>query len=547
MSQQSHALVDMKNANFSDYWVDIIIPGKKTNLRVDRTYNSRSLFSGIFGFGWCSQFESRLDITMEGNVLLNDCLSTGLIYYPSNQNKKLMATSSKKIVALLKKKYPKKSAKYFTALKSKMMRNSKILGQYAGEVGYRIAPTKGTLFYANGNTIDKIIFNGSHYIRTLPDKSRQKYSASGRLLTIYDTKNNSIKLSYSGKKLTQISNNEGLKVTLTYDLNNRLKKIIGPKKVNASYQFVGEDLTRITNGWNNNYKYKYDSNHNMVRVDYPDQTVKKISYNEKKDWVQKFVDRKGCSEKFSFILSKSNPKDHFWSTSRKYCSKKNITKSKYEFWYAKRKDKQKYLSRMLSDRDKKITDISFHAYTGKPISIREGALLTRIDYLPSGLLHTKSVSPLVLRNNGDKKYTIRYQYDKRSRVIKTAADYYNKSNQIQKSLVTNYAYDKLDRLVSARNSSGEKIQLRYNSLGLISKLKGNKKETIEIKYNRSVRKPASIIKPKVGSIDVVYDETGNIKSIKNTGGQSAASKVATTFNNFLEMISPATSELSLNL
>jgi len=67
-SFQSHSSVDMKNASFSDYWVDLMVPGNNFFLRISRTYNSRSLFSGIFGFGWCSNLETQIEITLEGNL-----------------------------------------------------------------------------------------------------------------------------------------------------------------------------------------------------------------------------------------------------------------------------------------------------------------------------------------------------------------------------------------------------------------------------------------------------------------------------------------------
>ena len=60
----SWAVVDMKNANFADTWFDLIAPGTGFDLRVTRTYNSRSVFNGIFGYGWCSNLETSLNITL---------------------------------------------------------------------------------------------------------------------------------------------------------------------------------------------------------------------------------------------------------------------------------------------------------------------------------------------------------------------------------------------------------------------------------------------------------------------------------------------------
>src|SRR5687768_10445910 len=66
-------LVDPFNANYSDTWVDLEIDTKGSQVRLERTYNSRSLFDGIFGFGWCSDFETRVRPYRDGTVVLTNC------------------------------------------------------------------------------------------------------------------------------------------------------------------------------------------------------------------------------------------------------------------------------------------------------------------------------------------------------------------------------------------------------------------------------------------------------------------------------------------
>jgi len=68
-----HAVVDMKNANYADSWLDMSLGGTGYTLRVQRFYNSRSVFSGMFGFGWCSDWETNVEKTPEGRVKLVEC------------------------------------------------------------------------------------------------------------------------------------------------------------------------------------------------------------------------------------------------------------------------------------------------------------------------------------------------------------------------------------------------------------------------------------------------------------------------------------------
>src|SRR5882672_8064444 len=69
----SMAIVDMKSANYSESWPDMIVPGVGYDLRINRTYNSRSLFNGLFGFGWCSDYETKVEVTPENFLRLTEC------------------------------------------------------------------------------------------------------------------------------------------------------------------------------------------------------------------------------------------------------------------------------------------------------------------------------------------------------------------------------------------------------------------------------------------------------------------------------------------
>ena len=93
---KSYAIVDMNSAAYSNVWTDIAVPGTGYDLKVVRAYKSRTLFNGIFGFGWCSTFETKLEPTSEGNIKItpdsNLKISGGLSYNP--QNNELSGLSS---------------------------------------------------------------------------------------------------------------------------------------------------------------------------------------------------------------------------------------------------------------------------------------------------------------------------------------------------------------------------------------------------------------------------------------------------------------------
>ena len=61
MSANAFAVVDMKNANYSDTFLDIPGNGSGFNMKVQHYYNSRSVYIGYFGYGRCSDFETSIE------------------------------------------------------------------------------------------------------------------------------------------------------------------------------------------------------------------------------------------------------------------------------------------------------------------------------------------------------------------------------------------------------------------------------------------------------------------------------------------------------
>lgn len=545
-SSTSFALVDMKNANFSDYWVDMMAPGNNAFMRVSRTYSSRSLFSGIFGFGWCSNLETQVEITLEGNLILTDCGSSPVAYYPAKYNTQLINESVEKIVGLVSKKYPEKGKKALDTLREQLRSDHLLRTQVAGEVGYKITPVKNTTYLANGKEIDKIFFDGTHFIHSLPEGATQHFDDQGRLFQLSDKSKNFVRIIYQGSLPSQITDSTGSKFTFQYTPEKKIKKILGMNGSVATYKFRGEDLVGVTNAWKNSYTYGYDNNHNITRITFPDGTFKSVAYVEVKDWVREFRDRDGCTETYDFVLSSDNPRDHYSSNSVKKCGQKVQYKSRYEFWYQARPDREKYLSRVLSERNNEVLDISYHMDFGKPISVRNNADLTTLQYLDNGLVKQKAVQAFNPVDDKNQKYSIDFAYNNDNYIDVTNTAYF-KGVQVTKRKKTSYKYDGSGRLISARCDDGQFVEIRYNALGMIAGLNDHQKKEVLIEYDEKTLKPVSLSRPSVGSIKLMYSNTGTIKKVQNKGGSTVNSQIYAAFNNFVDIVGPISTELRLSL
>lgn len=546
-SSTSIALVDMKNANFSDYWVDMIAPGNpNTAMRIARTYSSRSLFSGIFGFGWCSNLETQIEITLEGNLILSDCDSSPTAYYPAKYNTQLINDSVEKIISLVSKKYPDKDKKALNTMRDQLRSDHLLRTQVAGEVGYKITPVKNTVYFANGKEIDQITFDGTYFVHALPDGGTRQFDEQGKLFQLSDKSKNFIRITYQANLPSQIVDNAGSKFTFQYTPEKKIKKIIGMNGASVTYKFRGEDLVGINNAWKNAYTYTYDNNHNLTRISFPDGTYKAISYVEVKDWVREFRDRDGCVETYEFVLSSDNPRDHYSSHSTKRCNNKVQHKSRYEFWYQARPDKEKYLSRVLSERNNAVLDISYHMDFGKPISVRSNADLTTLQYLDNGLVKQKSVQAFNPVDDKGQKYNIDFAYNGENFIDVTDTAYF-KGPAITRRKKTNYKYDNAGRLISAKCSDGQLVEIRYNANGMISSLNDHQKKEVLIEYDQKTLKPISVTRPQVGSIKLLYTNNGTIRKVQNTGGSTVNTQIYAAFNNFVDIVGPISTELRLSL
>jgi hypothetical protein len=80
----SQADVNMKDASFLVKLTDFSIQG----FSFERSYNSRSLHRGLFGFGWCTDFEKKL-IFEKDKILLSDCALDQSVEVKPQKKKKL--------------------------------------------------------------------------------------------------------------------------------------------------------------------------------------------------------------------------------------------------------------------------------------------------------------------------------------------------------------------------------------------------------------------------------------------------------------------------
>jgi YD repeat-containing protein len=538
----SHALIDMKDANFVETWNDIDLGGPGYVLKVERTYNSRSIYDGIFGFGWCSDFETRLEITPDSKIKVIECGGGLEVLYTTKEAGSL---TQEALVAkiVLKVKQDKKDSglkeQYFKNLESELNTNEFLREALANELGFKGSITKGKTYYTTGRGSERLIVNEDSYKRVLADGTYQLFDTKGRIVALYDNSKNFIKLNYVNDKLVSVMDNKSRRLDFAYNQSNsKVSKIVAtPANITMNYAYKAHDLSLTTSSKGFVHEYKYDDLHNMTEAVYPDKTKKKFVYNQDKDWVVSFVDQQGCQEQYNYKDSEDDPRNHYWSEVKKTCNGKVTNESKYEFWHKENTDKSgKYLARVKSEVNGLITDVKYHPEFGRPIFKQDGKEVAYYDYYSNGLLRT--------RKNSDErlKYFYKNSCNKVSKIVQENL----LKRKVASTFTTNYLYYMPScNLKLAANTKGESAQLSYDSKGRIYMVADHTKKILKINYDNLTGKPNILTRPGLGAIAVKYNEQGEISSVMSKQGTAVATQVANVFNNILKVIGPAANDINI--
>jgi YD repeat-containing protein len=304
--------VDIKNANYSDTWVDIGAGQGDSTLRVERGYNSRTLYDGMFGFGWCSDFESILEPLSDGRLKYVECGAGRELSFTSMGN---------------------------NADQSEM--HYRLVGGN-GEINYK----KGHYFVTFGGVTNESFHEFDEHLRLL----RQRTS-DGPIWEFH----------YDGNLLKSVSDGHGKRLFFDYFSNRKVKSVRRSDGETAEYAYtLANDLIRVRTASGHIFTYSYDQLHDLTRIDFPNGTYKEMTYDTERDWIVRFRDVDGCVEKYDYVQAAKNPNDHFWALVAKQCN--GVSESmRYEFWYTPRSDikQEKFLSRSLTLRGADSLEINY--------------------------------------------------------------------------------------------------------------------------------------------------------------------------------------------
>lgn len=534
-------IVDTRSAGYSKTFVDFKDENPSSLLKFERSNNTRSLYNGLFGFGWCSNIETKLTELPDGSIKIVECGGgRETLYHPKGKLPDV-GMYVDQIMSQIKKRKIRMSGKALKKLEKDLLQSPNLRAHFLEALDIKGQAKAGLKYFAQGRGIEHVLVNSQGFVRKLPNGVREVFNKKGRLIQS-SNQNGKLEISWKPAQI-QIMDQRGQRLTLNLDKKGGKAKTLffGKKKI-AEYKYKREDLVKIVyhNKNKDTYYHSYDSLHNLTKNVYPDGTTEALTHNEKKDWVIGFKDRRGCQETYDYGMNKKNP-NHYFSTVEKKCGRRIVHKSKYEFWHKNRRGGGKYLYRARARVNGRVkTDVIYHPVFGTPVSFLKNGVKTRRDYYANGFLKEKdNLYQRVKYSN----YNQKCRKPELVSIVYKDPSFQKKEKVLRQEKIA-FTFDKKCQLTRGEKSKEEWIRVQHDSKGRIIYMEDQSRKVVTLKWHKTFNKPEKITRQGVGSIRLVFNDQGAIKDIKGLkSGPSVITQVASVFNSFLETLSPVAEEM----
>jgi YD repeat-containing protein len=523
--------VNLKNGNFYITYTDVVAPGGDHDLEITRTYNSKAVENGWFGFGWGSLYETKLVVSADGSVVVMENGAGAQTRFVPKEAIDI-DSASKKIVDAIKKK-EKMSDVAIAALVKRLKGDADLRQIYSKRYGVDTKLADGTILYSNDRGIQTISKEKDGYKRVSSDGKTDYFDNDGKLTKITDKNGYAVTFEYKGTQLSAIKDSQAKQILLEWYPDGKIKSAFtAADKKTTTYTYDPRGNLILSNDIGGNYyKYEYDVNHNLTSIGYIDNTKMQIKY-DKNSLATEVIETNGDSTKYKYEMNPKNPELHYWTTVIKKPKNDKESSSRYEYELKAKPDGQQYTYRIATEVDGLKTETIYSECCSLPLKITRGKDVTTFEYNAKGLL-TKKTS-----TRGE---FVQLEYD-------------DKINKITKVVNndgwTTFQYDKAANLSKAVNSVGKSVLLIYDRNGKITKMIDQEKNdeksrrTLSFKYN-SLGKPVEIEMEKVGIINVAYDNYGEIKKVESKAGAKMALQVTQAFQSLLSIVKPAGVNLNM--
>lgn len=521
--------VNLKNGNFYISYTDIIVPGGGNDLEITRTYNSRAIEKGWFGYGWGTPFETFLTVAPDGSVTIHENGSGALTRFTTEAPVDA-AGAAQKIVDAMRKR-TSISDQVASNLVQRLTNDADLRLGYARRFGVTTELAEGTKLYSNTRGIQNLTKTKEGYVREFNDGKKEFFNSNGKLARITDKNGYTVDLEYRDNSLVSIKDSQAKQLFFEWYSDGKVKHIWSAGDKKTEYKYQGDNLIESTDIAGTIFKYAYDANHNMTQISYMDGTTMQIKYEPRTSFVSELVARNGEVTRYSYQSNPENPDMHYWTNVTKVVPGGQPITNKYEYEMRRRPDGSEYTYRIATEINGVKTETTYSECCSLPLRIVRGSEITTFEYNDKGLLTKKA-------SNRGELVELKYHPE------------FNKIVQVKNNQgTTDFEYDNRGNLSKANNSDGQSVLLIYDRQGRITRMidhnrNTNERRTLNFRYN-ALGKPVEISMDRVGKINVAYDNYGEILRVESDAGHKMALQVTQAFQSLLSIVKPAGVNLNL--
>ena len=548
--------VDLKTGDFHTNYKDIDYSAL-SGIILERNFNSASVTTGLFGYGWTSPYETKIYPIGDGNILIKEvgstcqsCIENGsgnssifikekgffeLFFLPVQADQSKIDNAISQIVQMLirDKKIentPLEIAKKKRELSASMSQRAALWITYL-EKGWlsNTAIADGKKWYSSNGELQNIEFKNDFFIRNYNNKSVERFNAKGVLLDKHDDKGKLVyQVIYVDEKINQII--DGMGHTFNFKLNDKgLVSAIKTKNEQVTFDYDDKNaLIKSVGTDKQTRKYIYDVNKKMIGIEFGDIKTK-VEYDPRNGRVISVTDSDGpgsvSTKKYTYnkILKDDGSVDPnkfiTITTLKNYDDAEVENSNQFEL---KEILGRPYTYKTIVNKNGIKTETVFTECGCGPLSITRGTRYASFKYDGKSRMIEKEGRDYLL------KATYNEEFDKITRIERKEKS----SGNVE---VTDFSYTEFGD-VSKVQSKTIAVELSYNDDRKISKMISDQ-SILTFVYNK-IGKPIEINMENVGSINVKYDEKGEIEKVESSAGHQMALKVTQAFQNLLTVIKP---------
>lgn len=539
------AHVSLKNGNFFIPYKDLVYPGG-FEPKIERVYNSKTSYSGFFGWGWGTELESYLEVSADGSVTVHE-FGGGATnrFSPAKFN----AAELEKAVTALGETARSLGQPVDAAYKNKLKTDADFRNKEwarflkTGKVKPRIL-ADGEQLVSTNYSYQYITKVKGGYVRKYDSGKTERFDDTGKLVKVTDNNGNFIELTYNAEgRPSKIVDNFNRKMFLTFDKKGHLTLVEGESKKSTSYSYNDQgELIASKDAEDNKATYKYsdDKRHNMTEMAFTEKKTGKKTVTNIAYWGRdKFENVRSVAEgdtvtDYDYVYDKPEKGYSSVSVNIKDKDAKVISASKYEYWIkpSTKPFGEPWTYKMVTTLDGDKTETIYNECCGTPVQITRDGEKTAFSYDLKGRV-TQKVTPTEVT---------KLAYDAVAGKVKRV----EKISKFGKKKSVNWSeftYDDKGNLKTAKNSDKKAVKLVYDVSGRIAAMVDQDGRKLSFKYNEN-SKPIEIKDEKLGTITVTYANSGEVKNVDTTAGRKIALEVTSAFTNLLNIIRPAGVNLS---